>query len=212
MLGYLAFTLDQAGAYIRKLNLPLHNFASHYKRRKRKIFDEVPEQWEYHRKLGETEKETILNVLVTWELSLEQLNGNAEAKEGKEYFLTLAGHFDNKCISQRYFEAYYKAEYAAWMQTCTIDGEWDEYKYRDLVAECRKLSLVQALDRQVDGVQFSLYPVVRDWLKVRIKQKKHEVYSRDFTNLLTCYAKGVRFDDLDLQVKQETLLHMDACL
>ena len=123
MLGHFALALDQTGAYIRARSLPLHDFVSHYKRRKQKIFDEVPEQWEYRRKLGESEKETMLSVFVTWELSLEQLSGNAEAKERKKYFLTLAGHFNNKCISQWYFETYCKTEYATWMQMCMIDGE-----------------------------------------------------------------------------------------
>ena len=46
-------------------------------------------------------------------------------------------------------------------------GDWDEYIYGDLVAECSKLSLLQMLNRRADGVQFSLHPVVGDWLKVR---------------------------------------------
>lgn len=45
----------------------------------------------------------------------------------------------------------------------------------DLVAECKKLSLVQTLDQQVDGVQSSLHPVVRDWLKIRKQRDEQEV-------------------------------------
>ena len=167
MLRYLPLALDQAGAYIRTRCLPLHDFVSHYKKRKQKIFDEIPEQWEYRRKLEETEKETMLSVFITWELSFEQLGSNAKSKNKKKHFLTLTEHFNNKCISQRYFEAYCRAEYAAWMQTFMTDGEWDECEYGDLVAECRKLLLIQTLDQQVDGVQFFLHPVVNDWLKVR---------------------------------------------
>ena len=44
MLGYLALTLDQAGAYIRAQCLPLQDFGSHYKRRKKIILKGVPEQ------------------------------------------------------------------------------------------------------------------------------------------------------------------------
>ncbi len=176
------------------------------------ILEGVPEQWEYRRKLGETERETALSLFVTWELSFEQISGSKEARDRKEHFLTLAAHFENMCISQRYFEAYCRSENVEWMQTFITDSEWDEYKYGDLIAECRKLSLLQTLDRQADRVQFSLHPVVGDWLKVQKEREEQKLYGREFTNLLTCYIEGVKFEELNLQVKQETLLHIDACV
>ncbi|MCJ1231793.1 hypothetical protein MMC12_008472 [Toensbergia leucococca] len=212
MLGYLALALDQAGAYIRAQCLPLQDFRSHYKRRKKMILEGVPEQWEYRRKLGETERETVLSVFVTWELSFEQISGSKEARDRKEHFLTLAAHFDNKCISQRYFEAYCSSKNVEWMQTFMTGGEWDEYGYGDLVAECWKLSLLQTLDRRADGIQFSLHPVVGDWLKLRKEREEQRLYAEEFTGLLTCYIEGIRFGGLNLQVKQETLLHINACV
>ncbi|KAL9041630.1 MAG: hypothetical protein Q9214_004041, partial [Letrouitia sp. 1 TL-2023] len=212
MLGYLALALDQAGAYIRARCLPLQDFESHYKRRKKIILEEVPEQWEYRRKLGETEMETVLSVFITWELSFAQISGDKEVRDRKEHFLTLAAHFDNKCISQRYFEAYCSSENAEWVQTFITGSEWDEYKYGDLLAECRKLSLVQMLDRRADGVQFSLHPVVGDWLKARKEREEQKSFAEEFTGLLTWYIEGVSFNELNLQVKQETLQHIHACV
>ena len=89
-------------------------------------------------------------------------------------------------------------------------GEWDEYRYGDLVAEYRKLSLLQTLDRRAEGVQFSLHPVVGDWLKVRKEREELKLYAEEFAGLLTCYIRGIRFGGLNLQVKQETLLHINA--
>ena len=212
MLGHLALALDQAGAYIRARCLPLRDFGSHYQRRKKIILEEVPEQWEYRRKLGETEKETVLSVFVTWELSFAQIRGDEEARDRKKHFLTLAAHFDNKCISQRYFQAYRIPGKAEWMQMFMTRGDWDEYLYGDLLAECSKLSLLQMLDKRADGTRFSLHPVVRDWLKVRTEREKQISYAEECAEFLTCYIKGVRFDELNLQVKQETLLHIDACM
>ena len=63
-------------------------------------------------------------------------------RDRKEYFLTLAGHFDNRPISRRYFEVYYRAKYVEWLQIFMTNSEWDEYEYGDLVAECAKFSLV----------------------------------------------------------------------
>ena len=212
MLGYLALALDQAGACIRARCLPLQDFESHYKRRKKLILEEVPEQWEYRRKLGKREMETLLSVFVTWELSFAQISGDKEVKDRKEHFLMLAAHFDNKCISQRYFEAYCSSENAEWVQMFMTNSEWDEYKYGDLLAECRKLSLVQILDRRADGMQFSLHPVVRDWLKARKEQEEQKSFTEEFVGLLTWYIEGVSFDELKFQVKQETLQHIHACV
>ena len=116
MLGHLALALDQAGAYIRARNLPLQEFKPLYNRRKKLVLQEIPEVWEYGRKLGETENETLLSVFVTFELSLEQISGTNKDKDQKKQFLTLSSYFDNKCISERYFEAYCRLEKVEWMQ------------------------------------------------------------------------------------------------
>ena len=176
------------------------------------ILEEVPEQWEYRRRLGEAESKTILNVFVTWELSFEQLSGDKESRDRKEHFLSLAAHFDNTCISQRYSEAYSNRNDMDWKQIFMTRGSWDELKYGDLVAECKKLSLLTLFHRQADGLQFSLHPVVRDWLKVRREQEDQKPYAEEFNDLLTCYLEGVEFDTLYPQVKQETLLHIDTCM
>ena len=212
MLGCLALALDQAGAYIRARCLPLQDFESHYKRRKRTILEEVPEQWEYRKSLGDAERETALSVFVTWELSFALLHGDKEEKDRKEHFLTLAAYFDNRCISQRYFEAYCYSENAKWMRIFKTSNEWDGYKYGDLVAEARKLSLLQMVKGRTNNIQLSLHPVVRDWLQLRMEREKQELYAEEFANLLTSYIDGIKFDELDLQVRQETLLHIDACL
>ena len=212
MLGYLALALDQAGAYVRARCLPLQDFESHYQRRKKLILEEVPEQWEYRKVLGVAEGETALSVFVTWELSFALLHGDREEKDRKEHFLTLAAYFDNNCISQRYFEAYRYSENTKWAQIFETSNEWDEYKYGDLVAEGRKLSLLQMVKGRANNIQFSLHPVVRDWLKLRMEREKQKLYAEEFSNLLASYIKGIKFDELDLQVRQETLLHIDACL
>ena len=211
VLGHLALALDQAGAYIRAPSLPLQDFRSHYRNRKKVILEEMPDQWEYRRKLGETEKETVLNVFVTWELSFEQIDGGDGDRDGKEHFFTLAAYSNNNCISQRYFEPYCRSDKPEWMQIFATEGEWDEYRLGDVVAECRKLSLVQMSRSRAGEVQFSLHPVVSDWLRVRRNREEQRLYGREFTALLTGYIEGVEFDELDLEVKQETISHIDAC-
>ncbi|KAI4147729.1 MAG: hypothetical protein LQ340_005415 [Diploschistes diacapsis] len=212
MLGNLPLALDQAGAYIRARNLPLQEFGSHYARRKRMVLEGVPDQWEYRRKLGETEKETLLSVFITCELSFAQIGGSKEERDSKEHFLSLAAYFDNKCSSERYYEAYCKSYKIGWMQIFMTDGEWDRCMFGDTVAEFRKLSLLQMPDQQANEIQFSLHPVVRDWLKVRKDREEQRLYGSELTALLTSYIETVDFEELDLQIKQETLLHIDACV
>ena len=96
------------------------------------------------------------------------------------------------------------------MELFLTDNEWDENKYGDVLAECNKLLLLQILDRPADKAQFSLHPLVRDWLIVRKKQEKQELYAEEYAGLLAQYLEGVCFNDLDLRVKQETLLHVDT--
>ncbi|MCJ1334712.1 hypothetical protein MMC10_011424 [Thelotrema lepadinum] len=50
-----------------------------------------------------------------------------------------------------------------------------------------------------------------DWLKVRSNREEQRLFVRDFTTTLTCYLEEADFDKLDLDTKQETLLHIDAC-
>ena len=98
------------------------------------------------------------------------------------------------------------------MQLFMPDGEWNEDEYGDLVAECKKLSLLQSLDRRADGVQFSLHPVVGDWLKVRKERRVQLRYHLENFSVLAWYIHGVDFPELDLHVKEETLLHVGACM
>ncbi|PMD32819.1 hypothetical protein L207DRAFT_388120, partial [Hyaloscypha variabilis F] len=99
-LGRLALALHQAGAYIRSRKLALTEFMSHYEKRKEIIFREVSDDWEYRNQDGP------LSVFTTWELSFSLLSGDEKLRAWKNDFLTLAGFFDPKRISERYFRAY----------------------------------------------------------------------------------------------------------
>ena len=172
-LGYLPLALDQAGSYIRARDLQLKDFITRYEERKRSIFSETPDQWEYRRSINEEPGE-YLNVFTTWELSFEQLSGDNREKGYKEDFLTLAAFFDNKEIAEHYFKALYKAERPAWMTIFVTDEEWDTFKFEDLLAEFRKLSLVQTLTRRSDQSYLSFHPVVRDWIQLRVDLQKQQ--------------------------------------
>ena len=211
-LGYLALALDQAGAYIRSRNLPLRSFISHYKRRRERILKEVPSLWEYRRQLNTSEKATSLNAFVTWELSFELVDGNEREKRAKEHFLTLAAFFNEKSISQCYFQYYCDSVSPEWMYIFQTNKKWDEYEFRDVVAEFWKLSLLQKPEQDFDEVKLSLHPIIRDWLKLRRDQEQQHSFAKEFIALLNDYLRRFEYGDLDLQTRAETLLHIDACM
>ena len=212
-LGYLALALNQAGAYIRARNLPLQHFISHYNRRKEVVLREVPEQWEYRRKTTVAERETLLNVFTTWELSFEQVKGEETERRDKDHFLTLAAFFDNNKISEILFQDHYEKTSSQWMGIFSTYGRWQTEKYGDILAEFQKLSLIQISVKQDNTFQFSIHPVVRDWIRLRKNQDVQQKFAMEAIKALARYMGGIAdFDSLDLDLKQEIFLHSDACI
>ena len=211
-LGYLALALDQAGSYLRARNLRLRDFISHYHKRKEAIWQAIPDEWEYRRVINDEEKETNLRIFTTWELSFEQINGHEKEIQQKDHFLSLAAFFDITIISERYFEAYFKAAKPEWMIIFSSENAWDGYKLGDVLAEFNKLSLLQKSEQALNGQIFAIHPVVRDWIQIRKSRGARQQFAEEFITTLESYLQNVDNDNLTLETKQETLLHIDSCV
>jgi tetratricopeptide (TPR) repeat protein len=209
-LGNLALALDQAGAYIRSRELPLNQFVAHYKKRKRAVLEEIPDEWEYRRNKENSNKEQCLSAFTTWEMSLDLIKGSPKEKRQKVDFLTLAAFLDPQYISERYFRTYGAIEDGIEWKSLFRNGKiWDSDKLGDLLAEFRRLSLIQVLSRRDNEHSFSIHPLVCDWMKFR---KGLETRSRiiELTNMLATFLETYDFDDLPLEVNQETTRHVEA--
>jgi hypothetical protein len=51
-LGYFPLAIDQARAYIRRRQLHLRDFLVEYQERKKNIMQEIPQYWQYQRRLS----------------------------------------------------------------------------------------------------------------------------------------------------------------
>ena len=174
-------------------NLGFDLFLEHYNKRRKKVLNETPRLWDYKRRLKSSEEiETKLTVFTTWELSFNLITGDQKTRDDKGHILTLAAFFDGNDISDALFQPY-SSQNRNWMTSCIRDGAWDEYKFHDIVTELRNLSLVQNLRIQGSGVLFSLHPLIRDWMKLRIGSQSRRTYTIEATLVLSDILRGQVF-------------------
>ncbi|KAN0082002.1 hypothetical protein V8E54_003300 [Elaphomyces granulatus] len=209
ILCSLALALDQAGAYIRAHGLPLSQFVSHYKKRKRIVLEEVPDEWEY-RNAQDLDNMRSLSALTTWEMSLDLIKGTSQKeKDQKVDFLTLASFLDPYQISERYFRVYNTVNNSNWMELLRNSGKWDTDKLGDLLGEFQRLSLIQSFERREDGHVFSMHPLICDWMKFR-KDTDATLKVIELTNMLGAFLGTHDVNYLPLEVNQETTRHANA--
>ncbi|KAL9046502.1 MAG: hypothetical protein Q9214_000671 [Letrouitia sp. 1 TL-2023] len=92
-LGFLPLAIDQAGAYIQRLSMPLHSYLPLFDRNFRQVMDKKPPKalWHYRED----------TVLTTWEVSYGAvINQCPEAAE----ILTISSFFSNQNIPENLLE------------------------------------------------------------------------------------------------------------
>ena len=175
MLGCLPLALDQAGAYIRRLQLSLDLFKKHYMDKQKKILQYTPDLFEYRKSLLPGSEPSVLSVFTTWELSLEQL---VDDRPHLEHLLTLSAFFDHNNVHEALFSTRCTLNFTAcsgvkdgWLQCLLTDAAWDSYRFQDIIANLHGLSLLQRFWIEDGHIVFSLHPLVNDWLRTRIREK-----------------------------------------
>ncbi|KAL8691015.1 MAG: hypothetical protein Q9218_003669 [Villophora microphyllina] len=213
-LGYLPLAIDQAGAYIRQQTLPLQLFLQLYESQKEMVLNQKHIYWDYKKKLhGETEAETPLGVLTTWELSIQQV-GSAHVTRGVvEHILTIAAFLGHVAISESLFREYAQRTRPVpeWLACFTTHGEWDTRKYRDVVSKLLRLSLAQGRTNLAGDCSLSLHPMIKDWLQLRISETDRCVLIMETINILASYIDA-NVQERSLQEHRSLLGHLDACM
>jgi hypothetical protein len=204
-LVYHALAITQAGSYIRQQKIRLDQFLEHYDAKLDRVLKHTPQLSQYRRSLNTAERETSLNVFTTWELSFQQLT-EIESGKLKGDLLTLFAFFDCNDISEQLFNAYCKRAQIlknhSWPVAClticlggkypdgqklggwnpnelVLDGkkEWSTDHFVEVLKDLAQLSLLQSWWRGVDNYcHFSLHPLVKDWIRLRIDEETWRYY------------------------------------
>ena len=213
-LGHLPLAVDQAGAYIRQQALPLPYFLQIYESQKQIILNQKHVYWDYKRKLdGESKAETPLDVLTTWELSIQQVGSTHVTRGVVEHILTIAAFLDHVEISESLFREYaqYTRPVPHWLICFTKHGEWEPHRYRDMVSTLLRLSLAQGRNGITGECCLSLHPMIKDWLQLRMTETDRGVYIMETISILANYINA-NVQERSLQEARSLLGHLDACI
>ncbi|KAI1125521.1 hypothetical protein F5Y10DRAFT_8367 [Nemania abortiva] len=227
MLGHLPLAIDQSAAYIRSRRISPAEFIEHYQKRREKVLKHIPNVWDYHRIVDGQEDETPVSVFGTWELSLQQALEHSHDEEATMDFLTTMAFFNNLDIRMEMFKAAFERSKATldWTSLFVIDDEWDEFEYQDVVTALADLSLLQyrvsqglsGEDDREEGLglhSFSLHPLVRDWIQLRIPAAERQVYVGRALEILRRYIEsaGNDYQKWTLKERRAAMSHVDACI
>ncbi|KFY16426.1 hypothetical protein V492_01335 [Pseudogymnoascus sp. VKM F-4246] len=214
MLGCLPLAIDQAAAYVTSRNLPLGSFIEHYSKRKAMIMKHTPQLWEYRKTHDEEGTDTSLNAFTTWELDFQQIKQEGVQTKSITHILTLFAFFDILKVSEDLFSAYYKscAFPPTWMEDFVTDGEWDSFTYGDVIASLLKLSLLQNPKVESHESEFSIHPLIRDWIQMRITAEQRRLYIHEAIQILTAFITQNLEGTIALAKRREILSHLDAIM
>lgn len=187
-LGGLALAIDQAAAYISFHKLSIPHFLAEYESRKNDILQYHQEDtWEYNKHLNDSQRQIALTAYTTWEMSFQQIEpANSDRKEWITQFLSISAFLHPARIGEHIFRAFYpyEAESSVWLNAFTgsesedsasdiheTQPEWNGSRFQKVIRNLEQLSLVSHTDNYSGGtgVWFSIHPVIRDWLQIRMK-------------------------------------------
>ncbi|THV93791.1 hypothetical protein D6D27_04172 [Aureobasidium pullulans] len=227
-LGGLALAIDQAAAYISFHKLSIPDFMAKYETRKAQILKHHEEDtWEYNTHLNSSEKQTALTAYTTWEMSFQQIEpANPDRKEWITQFLSISAFLHPARIGEHIFRAFYpyQAESSVWLNAFTgsesedsasdvheTQPEWDGSRFHKIIRNLEQLSLVTSTDKysKDTGAWFSVHPVIRDWLQIRMKSNlRQETLEESIYLVKTVTALEVT-RVAGVEVTQELLNHVD---
>jgi tetratricopeptide (TPR) repeat protein len=218
-LGYLALAVHQAGAYAFK-HPPLSKFLDSFEAEKSKVLEWTPSFWQYKRITDGNTKEQLSNAFITFELSVRNLDVDADIRDNVVQFMTISSYLHTERISEELLKQYSTPSNSCFKIFLNPTGDWDGNKFLRIMVKLRETALVQSFSPEER--YFSLHPVVSDWLKCRNQEKEMTEAQRldRFTasklvkNYINATVKdlGLMYLGLPYDIRQSVLLHVTACV
>jgi len=104
----------------------------------------------------------------------------------KKHFLTVAAFFNTFNIQEGLFQEHFNksAEKPDWMALFSSRGKWDAYKFGDLIAELKSLSILESLERNEQGSRLTFHPLVGEWIRIRLSPELQDFYATEAVLIL----------------------------
>jgi len=209
LVGSLPLAIDQAQSYISKRRLGLRVFLTEYEGRKQNFMQETPRSWRYRRVLPGKEKGVFLNLLTTWEMSLQSLGVGEQAAE-LEKVITLFAFFNPVNIGERLFSngADDGNPTSSPMTIFKDDGRWNHPKFEDAVVKMTELSLLQFSHCNESEITVSLHSMVSEWLRMRLDRSSQSTFLNIAISHLQSHLGSIGHSDH--KTRREAQAHLDT--
>ena len=220
----------------------LEDFLTTYETKRLEILKHTPRKfWEYQ-KVQDEGKPEHSSAFTTWELSFQQLrSGDEPWKNVEAHFLSLSAFFAPTAITESIFRHYQEEHDSeiAWLQMFSKTGEvqddkidnkgdeagnqsfdkglhgiWDPDRFWDVIVTSEELSLLQSIAPGTDqqGATFSLHPLIRDWLQLRLQPKERGNFAHEAIAALACCVKAFETRSTSLEEKTALITHIDVSM
>ncbi|KAL7268679.1 hypothetical protein RUND412_008690, partial [Rhizina undulata] len=184
-LGELPLALDQAGAYIRSLQIPFSAYQGKLKKGMKAVFKESLSG------IGLSSNKVF--VLTTWELSFQELSENAR------HFLHMCAFLSNEDIPDNLFRR--RKSVIHWIKE-------DENNLDDAIKSLFRLSLAR---RKESSDSFWIHPLLHAWAREHTDSTVQQQNAQDTVKLV---AAAFHYEDPEgwesnWKFKNRNLTHLD---
>lgn len=202
-LGHLPLAIAQAGAYISSKKIPMHEFLSHYRKRTASVLQQTPEIWEYG-----------LSVFTTWEMTMEHYSSDRSVRIHVDCMLLFCAILHHDVINEEFLSHLLEnvKNLPSWAELFITNDSWDSEKFQEAIAKLGRLSLLQILRYKSGHYDFSIHPMVSDWLKLRVDPHTLSQSIGSAMRIVAAFIKSKRGRQMSFEVRREVRTYVWSCL
>lgn len=91
-------------------------------------------------------------------------------------------------------------------------GTWDADRFWDVIANMDELSLLQSISPagHHEGANFSLHPLIRDWLQLRLMAKERQEYTHEAIKVLVSCIRAYQASSMTVEQMTALTTHVDV--